>query len=172
MSASSVVSEDHQALDILIGIHAGIRSTILDCTYRDGRAWRRSTIKPTKTMDKDSSYSVDIVADYCRMPFPAESFDVIVFHPKRCEEFDLFLREAQRVCAENGIVLAKITNAVTDHKYRWNSIEFILTAQRIGFTACDAIIKLNKPNKQKSTSHAQVSHSYWLVLRNSDRCRR
>lgn len=209
MRARSVVMEDHQALDTLITIHGGIRARILDCTYNEGRIWKKATIKPTKTMDIDSTFKVDVVGDFTRMPFPNESFDVIVFDPPHltkaasskksskmwerrfgltahgkgregddiCDLFEPFLKEAQRVCTENGVVIAKICDMVHNHKYRWQHIEFILEAQRLGWTACDMIVKVMAnggpdSSKWKTVKHVRRAHSFWIVLRNSDRCER
>lgn len=67
-------------MNILLEIHALPNPKILDCTYNTGKMWKGSTYKPIR-MDIDSSYDLDFVGDFTKMPFEDKSFDVIVFDP-------------------------------------------------------------------------------------------
>lgn len=75
---------DHEALEILIALHAvrtGKRLAILDATCNQGTMWRDCTYAPTVRMDIDPLHALDVVGDFTAMPFEAGSFDVVVFDP-------------------------------------------------------------------------------------------
>lgn len=108
------------------------------------------------------------------MPFPGDSFDVVVYDPPhipnqgrdRSKDFNKrfglgkrsakehgytfahtyppFMREAYRVLRDEGILLAKIADYVHNHRYQWAHVELIKAGQDVGFTACDCIIKVHK----------------------------
>jgi hypothetical protein len=87
-----------------------------------------------------------------------------------------FLKQAKRVLKPNGLLLAKITDMVNNHKSKWPHCDFMRMAEEAGFTVCDLIIKIrNGPmisNKWKEAHHARKRHCFWIVCRNSDNCER
>jgi len=89
-----------------------------------------------------------------------------------------FLLESIRVLRPGGIVLAKITDMVHNHRYQWQHVDFINAVQEVGMTACDMIVKGDpaggnlKSSKWKSVYHFRRNHCYWIVVRNSKRCER
>jgi predicted methyltransferase len=132
-------------------------------------------------MDIDPSHGPAIVADNTAMPLRDASFDVIVYDPPHIPNqgkdkskdfntrfglvlrsskenhytfthtFPPFVKEAYRVLRDEGILLCKITDYVHHHRYQWAHIELINAAERIGFMACDCIIKVREgPIKDRS----------------------
>ena len=87
-----------------------------------------------------------------------------------------FLAQAKRVLKANGLLLAKITDMVNNHRSRWAHCDFMRMAEDAGFTVCDLIVKIrNGPmvsNKWKVAHHARKRHCFWIICRNGDRCER
>lgn len=87
-----------------------------------------------------------------------------------------FLTQAIRVLKPNGLLLAKITDMVNNHRSRWAHVDFITMATEAGFTVCDLIVKVRAgpmvSNKWKSAHHARKRHCFWVVCRKSSRCER
>ena len=87
-----------------------------------------------------------------------------------------FLKQAKRVLKPNGLLLAKITDMVNNHKSRWPHCDFMQMAQEAGFTVCDLIVKVRTgpmvSNKWRTAHHARKRHCFWIVCRNGDRCER
>ena len=85
-----------------------------------------------------------------------------------------FALEAFRVLRREGILLAKIADYVHGHRYQWAHIEFTQAARKVGFCACDCIIKVRKgpivDPRWKNAHHARRQHCYWLVFRKSKKC--
>ena len=87
-----------------------------------------------------------------------------------------FLTQAKRVLMPNGLLLAKITDMVNNHRSKWAHSDFMRMADEAGFTVCDLIVKVrNGPmvsTKWKTAHHARKRHCFWIVCRNGDRCER
>lgn len=87
-----------------------------------------------------------------------------------------FLKEAKRVLKPNGLLLAKITDMVNNHRSKWPHVDFMVMAEEAGFVVCDLIIKVRKgpmtSTKWKNAHHARKRHCFWIVCRNSDSCER
>jgi len=87
-----------------------------------------------------------------------------------------FLRQAKRVLKPDGLLLAKITDMVNNHKSKWPHCDFMRMAEEAGFTVCDLIIKVRKgpmvSTKWKEAHHARKRHCFWIVCRNSNECER
>jgi hypothetical protein len=87
-----------------------------------------------------------------------------------------FLNEAKRVLRPKGLLLAKITDMVNNHKSKWAHVDFMRMAEEAGFTVCDLIIKIRKgpmtSNKWKQAHHARKRHCFWVVCRNDNSCER
>lgn len=87
-----------------------------------------------------------------------------------------FLNEARRVLKPNGLLLAKITDMVNNHRSKWAHLDFMRMAEDAGFTVCDLIIKIRKgpmvSNKWKQAHHARKRHCFWIVCRNGNSCER
>ncbi len=87
-----------------------------------------------------------------------------------------FLKQAKRVLKPDGLLLAKITDMVNNHKSKWPHCDFMRMAEEAGFTVCDLIVKIrNGPmvsNKWKEAHHARKRHCFWIVCRNGDACER
>lgn len=85
-----------------------------------------------------------------------------------------FLKQAKRVLKPNGLLLAKITDMVNNHKSKWPHRDFMRMAEDAGFTVCDLIIKVRKgpmmSTKWKEAHHARKRHCFWIVCRNGDDC--
>jgi hypothetical protein len=87
-----------------------------------------------------------------------------------------FLKQAKRVLKRDGLLLAKITDMVNNHKSKWPHCDFMRMAEEAGFTVCDLIVKIrNGPmvsTKWKEAHHARKRHCFWIVCRNGDDCER
>jgi len=87
-----------------------------------------------------------------------------------------FLKEANRVLKPDGLLLAKITDMVNNHKSKWPHCDFMRMAEEAGFTVCDLIVKIRKgpmvSTKWKQAHHARKRHCFWIVCRKSDDCER
>lgn len=161
---------DKDVIPLLLDLHATARPDILDCTYNKGRMWKGLDYKPLK-MDLCDEYDVDVVGDFRDMPFPDDSFDVIVFDPPHLptaagnktvytkykvevadkdragenisDLFVPFLKQAKRVLRKNGIVLAKLADLVHNHRAHWHQVDFINAVREVGLTPCDMLIKID-----------------------------
>ena len=87
-----------------------------------------------------------------------------------------FLAQAKRVLKPNGLLLAKITDMVNNHRSRWAHCDFMTMAADAGFTVCDLIIKVRKgpmvSDKWRTAHHARKRHCFWIICRNGTRCER
>ena len=85
-----------------------------------------------------------------------------------------FLKQAKRVLMPNGILIAKITDMVNNHRSRWAHCDFMRMAEEADFVVCDLIVKVrNGPmisTKWKNAHHARKRHCFWIVCRNGTRC--
>jgi hypothetical protein len=176
---------------------------ILDATVNSGRFWRGSK-RPVIGLDVDGSHRPAVMADNLCMPFGDEQFDVVVFDPPhvpnqgkdRSKDFNArfglvlkssaengynfshlyppFVQEAYRVMKPEGILLCKITDYVHGHRFQWAHIELIQAATKVGFCACDCIVKIRKgpiiSPRWKKAHHARRHHCYWLIFRKSNKC--
>ncbi|MFA5557835.1 MAG: hypothetical protein WDA59_00020 [Methanofastidiosum sp.] len=92
------------------------------------------------------------------------------------EMFLPFLLEAKRILKDGGIVLAKISDIIHNHRYQWQHIDFISAVKKINMTPCDMVIKADpsagnlKSSKWKNIKHFRKCHCYWIVARKSSRC--
>ena len=87
-----------------------------------------------------------------------------------------FLDQAYRVLKPEGLLLAKITDMVNNHRSRWAHRDFMNMAERSGFTVCDLIVKVRegpmRSNRWKNAHHARKRHCFWIICRKSIHCER
>ncbi|MXY66597.1 MAG: hypothetical protein F4206_09910 [Gammaproteobacteria bacterium] len=87
-----------------------------------------------------------------------------------------FLAQAKRVLKPEGLLLAKITDMVNNHRSRWAHCDFMRMADEAGFTVCDLIVKVrNGPmvsDKWRTAHHARKRHCFWIICRNGNSCER
>jgi SAM-dependent methyltransferase len=87
-----------------------------------------------------------------------------------------FLKQAKRVLKPDGLLLAKITDMVNNHRSKWPHCDFMRMAEEAGFTVCDLIVKIRKgpmlSSKWENAHHARKRHSFWIICRNSQECER
>lgn len=87
-----------------------------------------------------------------------------------------FLKQAKRVLKPEGLLLAKITDIVNNHKSKWPHLDFMRMAEEAGFLVCDLIVKVRTgpmvSTKWKNAHHARKRHCFWIVCRKSDDCER
>lgn len=87
-----------------------------------------------------------------------------------------FLAQAKRVLKPNGLLLAKITDMVNNHRSKWPHCDFMRMAEEAGFTVCDLIIKVRQgpmtSTKWERAHHARKRHCFWIVCRNGSGCER
>jgi hypothetical protein len=182
-------SGDGELLEEIFRFYATIPpEPILDSTFNAGRFWKESKRKVV-SMDIDPQYKPMIVGDNREMAgVPSETFGTVVFDPPhvgpqgRDQGWNLsylyppFLRQAKRVLKPNGLLLAKITDMVNNHRSKWPHCDFMRMAEEAGFTVCDLIVKIrNGPmvsTKWKEAHHARKRHCFWIICRNGDDCER
>jgi hypothetical protein len=147
--------------------------TIVDATLNAGRFWRGSR-RRVLGMDVEARHAPSVVGDNTRMPFRADTVDVLVYDPPhvpnqgrdRAKDFTrrfglglksavdnghnfshlyaAFAREAHRVVREDGILFCKITDYVHNHRLQWAHLEMVRAAREAGFQACDCIVKVRR----------------------------
>ena len=200
--SSVVYGRDSKVIPKLLQVHAVENPRILDVTYNRGAMWKNTPYRPT-TMDIDRRFDVDRHGDCRFIPWPDESFDVIAFDPphlpRSCsqpnsdadvkrtrfgvsegedvsEMFEPFLREARRVLAKRGIVIAKIADLIHgSNDYLWTHVDFIDAARSAGMTPCDMIVKIDPSAASlsspswKTVKHFRRAHCYWIVVRKARR---
>lgn len=87
-----------------------------------------------------------------------------------------FLEQAKRVLKPNGLLLAKITDMVNNHRSKWPHCDFMRMADEAGFTVCDLIVKVRAgpmvSDRWKTAHHARKRHCFWIICRNGTRCER
>jgi DNA modification methylase len=87
-----------------------------------------------------------------------------------------FLKQAKRVLKPKGLLLAKITDMVNNHRSKWAHCDFMRMAEEAGFTVCDLIVKIRVgpmlSNKWQNAHHARKRHCFWIVCRNTEDCER
>lgn len=85
-----------------------------------------------------------------------------------------FLEQARRVLKPEGLLLAKISDMVNNHRSKWAHCDFMRMASVAGFTVCDLIVKVRKgpmrSSKWKKSHHARKRHSFWIICRNGTSC--
>lgn len=90
--------------------------------------------------------------------------------------YPAFLVEASRVLKRDGLLFAKITDQVNNHRSRWPHVDFMVMAEQAGFTVCDLIVKVRKgpmlSPKWKTAHHARKRHCFWIICRKSSYCER
>ena len=91
-------------------------------------------------------------------------------------QYPPFLEQGQSVLKPEGLLLAKITDMVNNHRQRWAHLDFMVMAEAAGFTVADLIVKVRKgpmvSNRWKRAHHARKRHCFWIVCRKSDRSER
>jgi len=176
---------------------------ILDSTFGGGRFWRESK-RRIIGMDITVRCHPSVIGNNMGMPFRDKVFDVVVYDPPHVPNqgkdkskdfnarfglgvrspkengytfshtFPPFLTEAYRVLKREGVLLCKITDYIHHHRYQWAHLELIQAAAKIGFVACDCIVKIRKgpivDPRWKTAHHSRRQHSYWLVFRKSHLC--
>ena len=166
--------EDSELLERMLEFYPRARpKRILDATVNCGRFWRGS-LRPVIGLDLDILHKPAVAADNTRMPFPGESFDVVVYDPPHVPDqgrdhekdfntrfglvarsakengytfshtFPPFLSESRRVLKPEGILLAKIADYIHNHRYVWAHLDFIQAARDAAFQPCDCIVKVRK----------------------------
>ena len=177
---------------------------ILDATYNTGRIWAGSSrrvvsmdidprYKPDIEADNrampvpDESFAV-VVYDPPHVgpqgrDKSSKRFDIDFGATVPCgKEHDWslsylyppFLDEAMRVLKPQGLLLAKVTDMVNNHRSRWAHCDFMQMTDAVGFTVCDLIVKTREgpmmSTKWKRAHHARKRHCFWIVCRKSSHC--
>lgn len=87
-----------------------------------------------------------------------------------------FLKQAKRILKPEGLLLAKITDMVNNHRSKWAHCDFMRMAAEAGFTVCDVIVKIRRgpmmSNRWKQAHHARKRHCFWIICRNGTDCER
>lgn len=196
--------EDSHLLELMLDFYPRQQPQyILDATVNGGRFWRGSQ-RPVIGMDINPRYHPAVVGDNLHMPFRDEIFDVVVYDPPhipnqgkdRIKDFNTrfglvlkssaehgynfshlflpFTSQAYRLLKPEGILFAKITDYVHNHRLQWAHVDLIQAATATGFCACDCIVKVRKgpivDPKWQLAHHARRHHCYWLVFRKSEKC--
>lgn len=193
---------DKELLPVLLDFYARPAARILDCTANRRRMWQGIVWAPSPVfLDLDPTMAPDVVGDFRALPFGDASFDVLVFDPPHLPKaaasarsdpdfakrfglgfapaadnvsgyFAPFLREAARVLAPDGVILAKLKDFTHNHAYQWTLVEWVQAVRaQPGLTPCDLLIKKDpsagnlKSGRWKKAHHARNVHCWWTVTR-------
>jgi hypothetical protein len=143
----------------------------------------------------------DIVCDFRSLPFGDSELSAIVFDPPHLPSaagseksmvrfvsdygldrtvkgdniaavFAPFLVEAKRVLKDDGLIFAKLSDFVHNHRYQWMLVEWVLAVRSVpGLTPTDLIIKRDPSagslasGRWEATHHARRAHCWWAVVR-------
>jgi hypothetical protein len=169
---SVVLGRDPEILNGMLRFYAPSGAAVLDVTANRRKMWDGVTwTGPVTFSDIDPAMDPDVVADFTKLPFSSESFDVLVFDPPHLpaaaaseasleqyvDDYGLaesaagdnvsamyppFLAEARRVLRADGLVFAKIKDFVHNHRYQWSLVDFVTAVRATeGMTPCDLRIK-------------------------------
>ena len=69
-----------------------------------------------------------------------------------------FLALAKRVLKPEGLLLAKITDMVNNHRAKWSHCDFMRMADEAGFTVCDLIVQI-RSGPMVSTKWSTAHHA-------------
>ncbi len=190
------LGRDAELLDAMLDFYAPEAERVVDVCCNARRMWRGSRWAPRVTYyDRDPACRPHLVADWARLPDGDATVDVLVYDPPHLPndgmrsdfvgDFGLasgpkgdnasslyppFLREAARVLAPDGVVLAKIKDYVHNHRRQWCLEDFNACARAAGLTPCDLVIKRRPAgamvsSRWKVRHHVPNVHCYWVVLR-------
>lgn len=197
-----MLARDPAVLQTLLDFYAPPGAQVLDVTANTRRMWKGVIWnKPVIFSDIDPSVEPDLVCDFRELQVETQSIDVLVFDPphlpaaaaspKSMKSFvqaeglafapkgnDIssyfipFLREALRVLKPEGLIFAKLSDYVHNHKHRWILVQFIQAVwETTGLTPCDLIIKRDpvagnlKSSRWKAAHHVRNTHAWWVVIR-------
>lgn len=172
---------------------------IVDCTCNDRRFWKDSEFKPL-CIDINLAVGPDVVADCAQLPLASGCVDVLVYDPPHITDHDTeggskiwveqygardygdsisgvfpgFAQEAARVLRPGGLLFAKLTDHVHNHRFQWMTLDFVAAVRRMQMTPCDCIVKLRDyaimSSKWEEQYHARRFHCTWLIVRNGRGC--
>jgi hypothetical protein len=199
---SVIEGRDPDVLNALFGFYRRpANGLIIDVTCNARRTWQGLDATGVVFCDVDPAMRAEIICDYRRMPFAEDSASVIVFDPPHLpaaagsaksheqykrdyglsrsaradnisEYFYAFLLEARRALVPDGLVFAKLTDFVHNHRYQWTLLDFVSYIGAVeGLTATDLIIKRDpcagnlKSSKWVAAHHARRAHCWWVVVR-------
>lgn len=186
---SVIEGRDPLVLSTALDFYAKPGDRILDATANRRRIWQGVEWDGERVfMDIDATMEPDVVGDFRAMPFPADSFDVIVFDPPHLpvaaasaesseqyvrdyglarsshgdnisDCFAPFLAEAHRVLRPEGLVFAKLKDFVHNHAYQWTLTDFVAAVRlQDGLTPCDLIVKRDPCGGNLKSSKWETAH--------------
>lgn len=168
------------------------KPAILDMTWGRGVFWKR--VDPAgyrlARMDLRRTKGVDVLADFARVPFMAESFDCAVLDPpyklsgtdtierygvtpgewKRVEgHYRAAMGEAARVLRKGGNLVVKGQNQVVSGMVSWMELTIVDLGRSFGLEPLDKFLLVRpRPRPQPSgrkQQHARNNYSFWWVMR-------
>lgn len=198
---SLIEGRDPDVLDAMFGFYARPEGKIVDVTCNARRMWKGLDTTGVAFCDINLQMKPDVACDFRETPFESGRISLIVFDPPHLpaaagseksmarfvkdygldrtvkgdninEFFVPFLIEARRILCDDGLVFAKLTDFVHNHRYQWTLVDWVNAVRSVdGLTATDLIIKRD-PSAGNLTSgrweachHARRSHCWWSVVR-------
>lgn len=199
---SFISGRDPEVLQTMLDFYANPGARVLDVTANKRRMWKGVKWDgPVTFSDIDASVKPDLVCDFRELHIGTESVDVLIFDPphlpaaagsqksmkQMASDYGLrkaprgnnisplfcpFLEEATRVLRPDGILLAKLSDYVHNHRYQWMLVEFVNAVRQMPrLTACDLVVKNDpcggnlKSGKWKNAYHVRNAHCWWIVVR-------
>lgn len=200
--SSVVFGRDPEVLQAMLDFYAAPGAEIFDVTAGARRMWKGVKWDgPIRFLDIDPSTKPDVVGDFRQLPIREKSVDVLVFDPPHLpaaaaspkslkrfakseglafapKENDIssyfvpFLKSAAYVLRQDGLIFAKLSDYVHNHKHRWMLVRFIESVwETPGLTPCDLIVKRDpaagrlRSGRWVKTHHVRNAHCWWIVVR-------
>lgn len=186
---SVFTGKDCDLLPRMLSFYAPDARDILDVTANARRMWRGvETMAPVHFVDIDPAMNPDTVADFRALPFPAESWDLIVFDPPHLPAaaaspksyqgfakrnglshggtgnnishlFPPFLAEAHRILRPDGLIFSKIKTFVHNHAFQATLCDFTIAVRETpGLTHCDEIVKFDPVASNLTSGKWEKAH--------------
>lgn len=199
---SVMMARDPEVLQTMLDFYARPGAPVVDVTCNERRMWKSVTWDgPVTYCDIDALVKPDVVCDFRTLPFEDDSIAVLIFDPPHLpraggspksmrqmkadyglarapkadnvnEYWAPFLSEAKRVLEDDGLIFAKLSDYVHNHKHQWLLVSFINAVEKVGgLMACDLIIKRDPcggnlaSGRWRNAHHVRNSHAWWIVVR-------
>ncbi len=168
------------------------RPVVLDAAWGHGVFWKRvdQGIYNLVRSDLALKPGVRMLADFHLCPFPAETFDGIIFDPpykmsgtdqierygvshgeylRVHDYYDHGMVEAARVLKPGGVLIVKGQNQVVSGSIDWADERILNIGRDLGLKAVDKFLMIRRnvrPQPHERQLHSRSNYSFWWVFKN------